>query len=112
VAALPTHRLTHRLARGLTGRTALTPGQEVSEPSMVTEPNGRRRGVGKRQPPARGAGRSTRAARTVSPAVVGVPVVVRRKLGPVAQSGQDQRRRADQSQEMHPRDHEHQLDVG
>ena len=47
----------------------------------------------------------------MTPPLVGVAVSGRRELGPVAQRGQNQCRRAHQPKEVHPGDHEHELDV-
>jgi hypothetical protein len=50
-----------------------------------------------------------RTPRAVTPVVIGTGVGARRKLRAVAQRGEDESRRAHQSEEVHPGDHEHEL---
>jgi hypothetical protein len=92
-----------RLAR----RTPVAGRLKVAESLVIAQSHVRRGRVGQRQAAARPCRWRERVGGTAPAASSGSSVGTRRSLGTIAERGQDQRRRAQQPEKVHPGDHQH-----
>jgi hypothetical protein len=100
-----------RFAIGLARRPPLSVRLVIGEPPVIAESHACRGRIRQREPATRSGRRRERVGRPATASSVRPSVGARRSFRTIAQSGQNQRRRAQQPKKVHPGDHQHQLSV-